>query len=852
MIGPVVELRLILAVYLILTAGGLVAGAQDLERSFSTFLGTTFQDQVQGVGRGPGGVVYVTGVTTDGEFLSGLADPVIGARSEELQTFVVRLDAKGERVEALALIRGFEAKRMTIGPQGDPYIAGFANPTRMPPAVGIRRHSHPTWAPGVIHLTDDLGHIHFAALAGGWGSGWTDWIGGVAVDGEGNTYLAGMTGAADFPTTPDAFQTVFRGEGGTFTSMPANGFVVKFAPDGGSIVYATYLGGDVRDGIEAVGVDGEGHAYVAGPIGSTWFPWTFLAFRPLYYYFVNYPGSSFVAKLTPDGSRLVYSAILPWMLVKDLAVQDGRAVVGGYGSNIRFPMRKPRDVRVGRPLDQLPWGSVNGRLGFVARLSADGSDLEWTHPLRCAAETGGMYVHRVAVDRKGMIHAAATGECRQMAITPGPVEESAPVNVAEPMTRGVLVRLDRDGLLRSQVTVPVQGVTGLAVGGWLDDGVSVVGSATQWSAPADGALIAKRGTQGEWDSQQPPYLISYKYSPYAVEGRHVRINTALPEDERGGMLDLHGPEGEPFEVELNDARLVSRPAEGRLPARVRIELRPGSSGQSVSWSPIVHQVWMGAGREAHEFEVTLRHDPKPPVLERIENFASKREGWVAPGTIVSLLGRDFGLPREGIAVVSPQGGYPISLEPSNVRVDFAEVTANLLYGSDTELRVIVPPALRNRGWVPVRIRSNDGESREMFVEMAPADLGVFTVTGSGRGRAVATNEDGTANSPGNPARPGEVISVFATGLYRYPHNDVTYPVGGREPMWLWAGAAIAGRQAEVVYSGTVAGESRGLLEVQIRVPGDLAPGEHPLLVCGGYCYQNRMVSSQPGVTVSVR
>jgi beta-propeller repeat-containing protein len=83
----------------------------------------------------------------------------------------------------------------------------------------------------------------------------------------GNAYITGVTYSDTFPTTPDAFDTTFDGNG--------DGFVTKLNPAGSDFVYSTFLGGS-EDGDygNAIAVDSAGNAYVIGQTGSTDFPTT--------------------------------------------------------------------------------------------------------------------------------------------------------------------------------------------------------------------------------------------------------------------------------------------------------------------------------------------------------------------------------------------------------------------------------------------------------------------------------------------------------------------------------------------------------------------------------------------------
>lgn len=62
----------------------------------------------------------------------------------------------------------------------------------------------------------------------------------VEVDRQGNVYVAGRAGPG-FPVTSDAFQTQFRGGDGGIYGMQ-NGFVAKINPDGTEILWASYVG----------------------------------------------------------------------------------------------------------------------------------------------------------------------------------------------------------------------------------------------------------------------------------------------------------------------------------------------------------------------------------------------------------------------------------------------------------------------------------------------------------------------------------------------------------------------------------------------------------------------------------
>ena len=131
-------------------------------------------------------------------------------------------------------------------------------------------------------------------------------ITGLAVDASGNAYVTGYTNAYDFPVTPGAYNVRDTTQNNTLV-----GFVGKFDASGG-LDYSTYLygNGGAQTDIEAITVDSSGSAYVTGATTSDGtFPITSTS--------ICDPGVfglacsyTFVTKLDPTGSSLLYSTFL--------------------------------------------------------------------------------------------------------------------------------------------------------------------------------------------------------------------------------------------------------------------------------------------------------------------------------------------------------------------------------------------------------------------------------------------------------------------------------------------------------------------------------------------------------------
>jgi hypothetical protein len=159
--------------------------------------------------------------------------------------------------------------------------------------------------------------LEYSTYLGGSGDdlGSPSGVQGIAIDPEGNAYIAGATDSVDFPVTSGALQTKLAGGSGLFlcpgpAPIAGDAFVTKLNATGNGIVYSTYLGGSDDDCGEGIAVDPAGNAYVAGETLSTDFPITKGAFQPACASCSSGLVDTFAAKLNRDGSALVYSTYI--------------------------------------------------------------------------------------------------------------------------------------------------------------------------------------------------------------------------------------------------------------------------------------------------------------------------------------------------------------------------------------------------------------------------------------------------------------------------------------------------------------------------------------------------------------
>ena len=154
-----------------------------------------------------------------------------------------------------------------------------------------------------------------------------------AVDERGRVWVTGYTLSADLPISNAPFLQVRPGQRDIFVAQ-----IDTTAAGGGSLLYASYIGGTGNDDPTCIAVSG-GFVYIGGTTSSTDFPLAGQAYLP------NPPDTqnAFFLKLDPSkgGSEsLVYSTYLGgsgFDRINAIAVRNGIAYAAGYTTSDDFP-----------------------------------------------------------------------------------------------------------------------------------------------------------------------------------------------------------------------------------------------------------------------------------------------------------------------------------------------------------------------------------------------------------------------------------------------------------------------------------------------------------------------------------
>jgi Beta-propeller repeat len=225
---------------------------------------------------------------------------------------------------------------------------------------------------------------------------------GLAIDADGNIYVAGTTSSPNFPRVDVPSQGT---AGGT------DAFVTKLNAAGNAFIYSLVIGGSGDESGVDMAIDGLGGVYVTGRTTSANFPTA----NALQGTFGGGSSDAFVARLVPDGSGFVYSTYLGGAdeellngLKSSIAIDTaGDAFVVGDTLSTDFPVKNPLQGTKGA-------GAASPD-GYVTKIAADGSDLIYSTYLGGDSDDSAA---AIAVDVTG--NAYVTGSTRSLGFPGSP------------------------------------------------------------------------------------------------------------------------------------------------------------------------------------------------------------------------------------------------------------------------------------------------------------------------------------------------------------------------------------------------------------------------------------------------
>lgn len=536
-------------------------------------------------------------------------------------------------------------------------------------------------------------------------------------------------------------------------------FVMKLDPQG-ALLYSTLLGGQSEDDGNAIAIDNQGNAYVTGITRASGSPGS-----------VDFPltsgafmtasdgFASFVAKLNTAATALEYSTLLSGAEATRIAVNaTGEAFVGGIVGAPEIITSLDFPISAGA-IQTEKGGGVDA---FVTRVNATGTGLIYSTLL---GGSGNDSLYGLALDSEGYAYVAGRTYSRDFPVVRNNAQRGALRGSAD----AFVSKLNHEG---------ADLVFSTYLGGAADDGASalavdntgnvwIAGSTNSADFPITRGGFASCFSRVYAGAYVVPSFMtemnasgSLVYSSFA--GDFPPVGLAIDGFDNAYLAVLGG---------VKKLDLSSSPTMG---------VSPGCIGSAASFRPVL---------------------------------------WVSPGDILSVFGSGLG-PESGQGLrLNAEGRVSTTLDETQVLFD--GVPAPLLYVQDKQINLVAPFEIGGKSSVQIEIVRKGERSTPMVITASELPVPeIFTLDASGSGHAAALNEDATLNSASNPAKPGSIISVWATGLGQTippladgeivelplpkPHNQIA--------------ARACDMPTEVLYAGPAPSLVAGAMQVNLRVP----------------------------------
>lgn len=184
----------------------------------------------------------------------------------------------------------------------------------------------------------------------------------------------------------------------------------------------------------------------------------------------------------------------------------------------------------------------------------------------------------------------------------------------------------------------------------------------------------------------------------------------------------------------------------------------------------------------------------------VASAASFQGGGVAPGEFVAILG-SFAGPANGLSLQLTNQGI-VSTNLGGMEVLFNGNPAPRIYAAAGQVNCVVPYEVSGLASAQVQVSYQGQLSNTATVPVTKAAPAIFTLNSQGQGAIL--NQDGTINSPSNPAALGSIVQVFATGEGQTTPAGVDGTLDGSpapQPAAQPVTAMIGGVPANVTYAG---------------------------------------------------
>jgi len=245
----------------------------------------------------------------------------------------------------------------------------------------------------------------------------------------------------------------------------------------------------------------------------------------------------------------------------------------------------------------------------------------------------------------------------------------------------------------------------------------------------------------------------------------------------------------------------------------------------------------------------LAADPSAPLYSSnsVVNPVAAVAGMYAPNSFITIYGERLSYVTRAMSPDDLRAGMlPTVLIGTGVQVLINHVPANIYYVSPTQVNVLAPVSLAT-GPATIQLVNNGLAGPAVSIMLDTIAPAMFQLNGPA---VLAAHLDGTVITADDPARRGEVVVIYATGLgptvppaipNRLPVSAASIARLADFTVWLNGVPVPADR---ILYAG-ISPPYAGLFQINLRIPEDAPPD--PEIRCG---FPGSM--SPPGNVLSIR
>ncbi len=604
------------------------------------------------------------------------------------------------------------------------------------------------------------------------------------------------------------------------SSGPAgDGFVEKVDP-AGRVLFVRLLPGAQNADLR-MALDAQDNIYVTGhTLKADAFPFTNLS---------TTPGAIFVAKFRAQDGTLAYATSLAGVVPTAITVTGNNEALLAV-AEFRGQMPTTPGAYAST------FGSGLSTLMYLLRLSAGGDQV------LLAASYGGSFTNcyggsgcvtssastgaaQILLDRQGNIWVAGSTNTTNLPLTSNALKKTC--GCSQFSGDGFLAEFSADGSRLLYATYIGTSTSGVLA----DDGNDIIRSAAMdgaghiWMAGSTNGSdlpVTTNAAQPKWGGGTDGFLFEYDpannlaaYVSYlGGSGDDSITNIALTP---AGSMVLAGHGTAPPLPVSGFARGGDYVATLNPPGMTT--LVSGSTGAGLVVTPDGALVVAGASSVATYVQTS--GDAAPSLYAVTSNAGHTAAGQVTYGELITLYGANLGPAQPAVADLS-SGQAPQQL--AAVRVLVNGIPAPILYAQSDQVNAIMSFDTSRQSAVTLVVNNSGADS-------TPALLGV--VDAAPEAYAVL-NQDQTLNGPANPAAPGSIVSVFATGFgLLVPKPADGSVLAGTLPSLYWPVEVLYnGRPLEVTYAGPAPFLVAGVVQVNFRLPVSSAETLFQLDVAG--------------------